>query len=404
MNSSILNQYIQECIEALERTTKISNCFEKVFIDVMTLFMIIPDRINFLQMGRYGQFSEQTYRNNFENAPIDWLKFNSHIADKLLTGKRRAIAIDPSYIPKSGHKTPWTGYFWSGQAQAVKYGLEILGIGLVDADNKDCISLKAQQSPDTVTLDNEYKTLIEWYVAVLRSMKDKLQSLSGNLVADAFFSKETFVTPMIKEGFNVISRFRSDTVLFYPTLKEKTGKRGRPQLYDGKIDFKELDLSRCVEHQIDKGKLYSLKAYSKPLKRYVTLAVWYPDENNMCKWQLYFATDSEMGGKDVIDIYRTRFQIEFCFRDAKQHAGLTHCQSTSIRKLDFSFNASLTSINLAKAACKALGRSYSITNCKSFMHNAYMLERFICVFGLDPNPHLIDKLIKELIEFTATAA
>ena len=38
------------------------------------------------------------------------------------------------------------------------------------------------------------------------------------------------------------------------------------------------------------------------------------------------------------------------------------------------------------------------------IHNAYMLERFICVSGLEPSKQLIDKLIKELVLFTATAA
>ena len=79
-------------------------------MDTMKLFMAIPDRINFLQLGRYGCFSEQTYRNLFEHETFDWFAFNGSIISKHLTGKRKAIAIDPSYIPKSGKKTPWIGY------------------------------------------------------------------------------------------------------------------------------------------------------------------------------------------------------------------------------------------------------------------------------------------------------
>ena len=92
------------------------------------------------------------------------------------------------------------------------------------------------------------------------------------------------------------------------------------------------------------------------------------------------------------------------FRDGKQHAGITNCHSTDFRKLDFHFNASLAAINLAKAACKRIGITYSISSCKSFIHNAYMLERFIYVFGIIPDPQVIDKLFKELILFTARAA
>ncbi|RHF83221.1 transposase, partial [Phocaeicola plebeius] len=45
---------------------------------------------------------------------------------------------------------------------------------------------------------------------------------------------------------------------------------------------------------------------------------------------------------------------------------------------------------MAKAACKRLGITYSISSCKSFIHNAYMLERFICVFGINPDMQVID--------------
>ena len=372
-------------------------------MDTMQLYMSIPDRINFLQMGRYGKFSEQTYRNNFEKAGFDWFAFNAHLASKILSGKRKAIAIDPSHISKSGYKTPWIGYFWSGVAGAMKRGLEMLDIGLVDADDKDCVALEAVQTPDAVTLDNMDKNLVEWYVAVLLSKKTELQNLTKVIVADAFFSKGTFVTPMLEAGFTVISRLRNDSVLYYPTTKERTGKRGRPSVYDGKIDLNNLDLSRCEQLDIDKGCLYSLKAYSRPLKRTVKLAVWYPGDGS-AKWQLYFSTDADMSGKDVIDIYRTRFQVEFYFRSGKQHTGLTQCQSTSINKLGFNFNASLASIILAKAASKKLDMPFSISTCKSVIHNAYMLERFIYVSGMDPDPHLIDKLVKELVLFTARAA
>lgn len=165
-----------------------TNCWKtrKVFIDAMILFMSIPDRINFLQMGRYGCFSEQTYRNNFKESSFDWFAFNGHIIRKHLTGSRKAIAVDPSYIPKSGKKTPWIGYFWSGCASEYKRGLEIMGIGAIDVDNRECMTLGSVQPPDT---------------------------------------------------------------------------------------------SRCTEHEVGKGKLYGLKAYSKALKRMVSLAVWYPDED-----------------------------------------------------------------------------------------------------------------------------
>ncbi len=64
-------QYQSECLETLKSAAKISKPFEKVFMDTLKLFMAIPGKVNFLQMGRYGEFSEQTYRNNFENETFE---------------------------------------------------------------------------------------------------------------------------------------------------------------------------------------------------------------------------------------------------------------------------------------------------------------------------------------------
>lgn len=59
--------------------------------------------------------------------------------------RRHAIAIEPSYVPKAGKKSAHIGRFGAGCASAVKHGLEVLGLGLVDVDIHDCIMLRAVQ-------------------------------------------------------------------------------------------------------------------------------------------------------------------------------------------------------------------------------------------------------------------
>lgn len=117
-------------------------------------------------------------------------------------------------------------------------------------------------------------------------------------------------------------------------------------------------------------------------------------EGRTDKWKLYFFTDETQNTHDVLDFYRTRFQLDFYFKDSKQHAGITNCQSTDFRKLAFHFNTSFTAVNLAKAACKKRGMIYSLSSCKFFIHNTYMLERFICVSGIAPNPQVITNFSK----------
>ena len=84
--------------------------------------------------------------------------------------KRKAIAIDASFISKAGKKTPYIGMFWSGCDSSVKRGLEILGIGIVDMDRHGCMMLRAEQTPDSDTLKSKGDgyNLADWYLDVLK--------------------------------------------------------------------------------------------------------------------------------------------------------------------------------------------------------------------------------------------
>ena len=72
-------QYQSECLSALKSVANIQKPFEKAFMDTMKLFMAIPDRKNFLQFGRYGCFSAQTYGNLLEHETFDWFACNGKI-------------------------------------------------------------------------------------------------------------------------------------------------------------------------------------------------------------------------------------------------------------------------------------------------------------------------------------
>ncbi len=110
-----------------------------------------------------------------------------------------AIAIDPSFISKSGRLTYGMGRFWSGVAQRVKRGLEIMAIGAISLSRHTCVMLGAIQSPDFRTLESEQNmSMLDWYIFLVRSKASELLSLTDILVADAFFSKYEFVNAMIR--------------------------------------------------------------------------------------------------------------------------------------------------------------------------------------------------------------
>ena len=82
--SQALDQYTGICKEALQVcASKLSKSFESVIIEVLLLYMVIPGKINFTQMGRYGRHCEQCYRQNFgrlRSKSLNWLRFNAAFA------------------------------------------------------------------------------------------------------------------------------------------------------------------------------------------------------------------------------------------------------------------------------------------------------------------------------------
>lgn len=144
MKIKLLTQ-LRELIEtALKSQTNLSKTFQSFFIETMELILTHTGRLNFSQMSRCGRSCESRFRQNFKK-PFDWLLFNKSFLE-LTKGHRIALAIDPCYVSKSGKKTPGIDWFWSGCAAAMKKGLEILGISIVDADAKDSVFLKAEQT------------------------------------------------------------------------------------------------------------------------------------------------------------------------------------------------------------------------------------------------------------------
>lgn len=89
---------------------------------------LIPGKVNFTRLSRYGGRKAKTFASNFK-ASVDWIKVNMGIArESIGESDDIAIAIDPSFISKSGSLTYGIGRFWSGVVQRVKRSLEIMAI------------------------------------------------------------------------------------------------------------------------------------------------------------------------------------------------------------------------------------------------------------------------------------
>ena len=120
-------------------------------------------------------------------------------------------------------------------------------------------------------------------------------------------------------------------------------------------------------------------------------------------------TDLAITADKILEYYQTRFQIEFLYRDGKQHTGLNDCQARSQNKLDFHFNMSLTTINIAKISHwlsipKEKRKSFSMADIKTRYHNELLMNRIFVMFGIKPNNAKNKKKIRELLDYGLIAA
>ena len=397
---------IKTLTSAILREMPDINKWQRDFFDHhLELFLSIRGRYTYLNFERYGSKHEMTYRNH-HNAGFDFQKFNLKLI-KAHTSYKRMIAFDPSYISKSGKHTPGIGYFWSGCAGRAKWGLELCGFAAVDIEANTALHYFAAQ-----TMPEQGQGVMSFYCDLLSQQAPKLLKMSQYLGVDAFFSKRSFVDTAIEIGLHVITRLRDDAVMHYAPPPKKEGQKGRPKKYGDRFSARNPDAEAlpCIaqsEHQ----RIFGGIVFVKLLKRLVKAVIVHElkNEGQVKSVKIFICTDLEFPAQDIWPWYKSRFQIEFLYRDAKQHTGLEDTQSRNSEALEYHFNMSLTAVSVAKIVHylsieKDLRGPFSMADIKTQYFNELMVDRLFDVFANIPNLTKNHPAIKKLYNLGKIAA
>jgi len=394
----------------LSKMDLIKKSRSRFFTEILVLFLGMRGRHNFLQMSREGSRNEKSFRYQFEKS-FDWLSFNRNLV-KQYGSDEVIIGFDPSYISKSGKYSPGLGYFYSGCKGSYARGLELGSFAALDVSQHLAYHLIAIQSPSAKRdRINETKTLVDHYAELVLEYSGQLKQVSDIAVFDAYFTKKKFVDIVCEQaGFEMIGRMRDDANLKYLYKGEQTKGRGRPRKYDGKIDTKNIDKRRIklvVENE--DCKIYSAIVFSVGLKRNIRIAYVEHKIKSKIIRKIYFSTNIERDPEQLLEYYRLRFQMEFLFRDAKQHMGLEHCQARSQNKLDFHFNGSLTAVSVAKVIARygkerKARSSVSVSDVKTEMQNRNLISRILSIYQIDHKLTKITNAYRILLNFGKIAA
>jgi len=237
----------------------------------------------------------------------------------------RVIVFDPSYIPNAGKSTYRRGRYWSGVAGTSKWGFDICGFAVIDIVNNTAFHLKAWQTPFADVLAENGLNLLTHYASLVTENTEQFKAFSNYIVADAYFSKRSIVKAVKSSDLKFISRLRNDSVLKYKFIGDRTGKKGAPKKFDGVVDVYNFNPNHfSLDLSTEEITIYSFVVYSMAFKMDIKLAIaiFYKQGVEMAR-KLNFSTDLKQDGEKIVRYYRSRFQIEFLYRHAKQFTGLT---------------------------------------------------------------------------------
>jgi hypothetical protein len=391
---------------SLQKLENLSKPRFKFFSTLFELWLGLPLRYTMLNLSRIGAYSEKSIRLHFEKL-FDFVSFNTAVIHKSC-GKELIAAFDPSYIPKSGKQTPGLGKWWSGKEQCTRKGLEISCLSIIDVAAGTALSLEAVQTPCKEVLQQENRNQVSHYVSIIKRQMPTLKTMVKYLTADGYFMKHDFIAPLLKEGLHIITKMRPDADLRYTYNGTKQSSRGRPKLYDGKVDCTSMDKRRIKKFAEDEEVIYySGIVYCKALKQLVRIV--YLQQKATKRYEIFLCTDTLIEPGLIIKYYRLRFQIEFLLRDAKQHCGLEQCQARSENKLYFHFNMALSAVSVAKAALwlslpKQKREAFSMRNIKLMFYNKIMTERIFSNLALNLNCKKIKRLYNQCLNIGTLAA
>lgn len=379
---------------------------------LLTLWLVIPGRHTFTNLARYAPTSERTHR-SWAQKPVPWVPLNSALVlqaqDQQILSHTGILGVDAVFIPKHGQHTPELASYWCGtQGRSVR-GLEGTCVTWIDPVTHQPIPLSITQTPATVP-DGE--TRVDFYATVtlntIVQLPDTLRSQLQAVVADAYYTKLKFISRVVNEGqLPFVGKMRRDANLKHLFTGPRTGKPGRPRLYDGKVSLRDFTRWEALPWA-DECMVYTVVAYSVSLKRQVRVVAVVRSGAGQPRVEVLFSTSTTMTAATIIRLYRARFSMEFPFRDGKQFAGLSECQSRQLESLHFHWNMALLAVSAARLSQlqdqQAGPLIFSMEDEKRRAYNEFFVERILSILAVEPTDENCWKLIDELLTIGVKAA
>jgi hypothetical protein len=346
---------------------------------LIRLLLLLPGHATFRNFSRYSRYHEKTFARQCAK-PFDFVALNKAAIMAVVPAEHeQALALDASFIAKSGKRTYGLDRFWNSCHGRTERGLEISVLGWVDITHNSAYCLSVEQTPPGRAADAE-ATRIDTSLEQLRRVVTQYHlPFLPYVLTDGAFSKVKCIDGVCDLKLHQIGKLRCDANLRYLYTGLQRPGPGRPKTYDGKVRWSDLSRFERAETSDEGMVLYSHVVNHVQCKRHLRVVKVVDIHSNRAA--LLLSTDVDLAATTIYRYDKARFQIEFLFRDAKQCTGLSDCQARSQATLQFHCAASLTAVTLAKLDARQQSDeptvSFSMVSLKRRYFNEHLIERML---------------------------
>jgi putative transposase len=172
------------------------------------------------------------------------------------------------------------------------------------------------------------------------------------VVLDGHFGHNQAMLMARENDLHLISKMRCDAALHEKYEGEQSG-RGPKRIYAEQLDYENLPKKYLKKSKCEKGVvtnyyqgMFLHKEFGQELN--VVIIEKIKLKTNKRGHAILFSSDAELRWEKLADYYSLRFQIEFNFRDAKQHFGLEDFMVTQKTGVENAANLAFMMVNLSE--------------------------------------------------------
>jgi hypothetical protein len=364
-----------------------------------------------------------------------WRTLWSMIPDHLTDG-RLLIALDDFINPKTGRKIFGCSHIFDHAAKTNQskypWAQNVVVIGLLKRikGRWACLPLAHRfylpKKAIDAKLDNmkvpgkdtSFVTKLEQAVEMVTQLARHFAGIDITVICDSWFGNDGLFNPLRKQlgdSVQLLSRLRSNTVLYMMPHSRMPKKRGRHRKYGLRLgscaEMASRFISRASVYRVFLyGKYRDVKAFSrtvmlKTLKCPVRV-VWVFRKT---QWIALFSTDMDLSVEQIIEYYGARWKIESGFKEIKQDIGSSKSQTRNpyavINHINFSMMAATiiwiygTRLeNIPERRHKVKGRnSFAFSDLRHIIAKAALSDDFNAVCNKKqklPRKSFVDALLR----------